>query len=176
MPRSTCLMMDRKVVLCGREQRLERRDGRDAESCDCRAAVSGGIQSCPVLWRSHAPKSPGDCSYGYDHCLKVFFRHWQPVFFKRSDVAFNCLFDVGNGFLLCFSLADATEQAGTFSDPVPIFTGINNDLSHPFTFPLSLIPIPSPCGFSVRHFGILVFAVGPEAVNIAAPSPDAEKR
>ena len=38
--------------------------------------------------------------------------------------------DIGDSFLLRFSLTDATDQARTFSNPVAIFTGINNRLSH----------------------------------------------
>ena len=48
------------------------------------------------------------CSYGYDECLEAFFRNRQAVFFKRNYVTFNGLFDIGNGFLLRFSLTDTT--------------------------------------------------------------------
>lgn len=53
-------------------------------------------------------KFPEICSYGNDECLEAFVRNRQAVFFKRDDVTFNGLFDIGNGFLPGFSLTDAT--------------------------------------------------------------------
>ena len=59
-----------------------------------------------------------------------FVRHWQAIVLESSNVSLNCLFDISDSFLLGFPLTDATEQAGAFSNPVAIFTRINNHLSH----------------------------------------------
>ena len=76
-----------------------------------------------------SPKSSADCSYRYHHRLEVFFRNRLSVFLERQDKSFNCFFDVGNGFLLCFTLTDAAGKTGTLRNPVTIFAGINDDLS-----------------------------------------------
>ena len=67
---------------------------------------------------------------GRASCLHAEEGHGRVVFFKRSDVPFDRLFDVSDRLFLALSLAHATGQAWTFGYPVFILSTINNHLPH----------------------------------------------
>ena len=71
----------------------------------------------------------------------MFFRHWQPILLEREDIPLYSLLDIGNRFLLRASLADAAAQAGTFSNPITVFSGVKHYLSHRVPFLLQGYPL-----------------------------------
>ena len=98
----------------------------------------GNLAPQGYCWVSRLPVQPNLRAVKCQHALaawviKVFFGDRQSMFLKRNNVSFNCLFDIGDSFLLRFSLTDATEQARAFSSPIAIFAWVNNHLSHCYT-------------------------------------------
>ena len=49
---------------------------------------------------------------------------------KGEDIALDGFTDVLHCLLFVFSLADATGQTGTLYNPIAVFAGIEDDLSH----------------------------------------------
>ncbi len=62
----------------------------------------------------------------------MFFRYRQAIFLEGGNISRDGLFDIPDGFLAGFTLADATWKAGTLGNPVSILAGINQHLSHFF--------------------------------------------
>ena len=80
--------------------------------------------------RRRAPRSEATWSYGKQNRIKALWWDRQAIILKSKDVAFNGLADVLHCFFLGFSLTYATGQAGAFHNPIAVFAGIENGLSH----------------------------------------------
>jgi len=122
--------MCRGRVLCDLEQRLEQMAHHGAKPCDCFPGASSKSRFCRGLSRIPSPKYAVVHSYRDYHCIKMFCWNRQAIFFQRGNVTLNRFLDIHNRFFPRLSLADATRQAGTFSNKVFVFTRVNNHLSH----------------------------------------------